>query len=218
MTKYIYNEHLGNFTLTIERKEAKELKPKLRKSNRMLVTKRYEPNALTYQQEHGLTGRVINMYDYFQNAVDVQPRDLNIRLSGIFDLSKVKIKGINPNESEVYQNGVKIANVAILPLTTQLIGNVTWVNPNGEPISCDLYDRRGFKSSTQYYHLDSSMGHQVIYDINGRIKIEIIVMRRDGKPGITSYKLHDYEGADYIFSDEAELWKFFKSELESNNQ
>ena len=40
-------------------------------------------------------------------------------------------------------------------------------------------------------------------------------MAIDGVNHVTSYKLLDYQGANYLFVNEDELWEFFKQELES---
>lgn len=218
MSKYIFNEILSTYFGQAQKREVKHLKPKLRKKSRILVTKHYDTNAYTMQKQYGILGRVINMYDYFQGTIDVPVKDLHVRLSNVFDLSKVKIVGLNPNKSDIYYNGTRIAQVDIAPLTVQIIGNVTWFNTIGEPISRDMYDRRGFKSSTQYFHIDGSLGHQIIYNLEGKPVIEIIMMSVNKKPQLTGYKLLNYDGADYLFANEDELWKFFKSELESENE
>lgn len=218
MSKYIYNEFLSTYFGQEQKQEVKKLRPKLRKKSKTLVTKHYDTNAYTMQNKYGIYGRVINMYDYFQHTIDVPIKDLHVRLSGIFDLSKFKIVGLNPNKSDIYYQGKRIAQVDIAPLTVQIVGTVTWLNQIGDPISRDMYDRRGFKSCTQYFHLDGSLGHQIIYDINGKPVIEIIMMSIDKKPALTGFKLLDYDGADYLFSNEDELWQFFKSELESENE
>lgn len=215
MSKYIYNENLTNYIDRDQRKTFKAIKPKLRNSKRILVTRRYEPYAITYQEQNKIVGRVLNMYDYFQGTVDIPKKDLHIRLSDVFDLKQVKIVGINPNTSHVFYNGTQIAEVSIAPLSVQIIGAITWLNPVGDPISQDIYDRRGFKTSTQYYHLNGNIGHQVIYDKNGHPKLEMIMMAHNGEEQLTSIKLLDYDGADYLFANEDDLWMFFKSELES---
>lgn len=215
MSQYIYNENLTNYFERDQKKTFKSIKPKLRQAKRVLVTRRYEPNAITYQEQNKIVGRVLNMYDYFQGTINVPKKDLHIRLSDIFDLQQVKIVGIDPNTSHVFDKGMKIAEVSIAPLSVQIIGSITWLNSVGEPISQDFYDRRGFKTSTQYYHLNGNIGHQVIYDKDGRPKLEMIMMAHNGEEQLTSLKLLDYEGADYLFANEDELWVFFKSELES---
>ena len=213
--KYIYSDTLTNYHGPEQKAELKRVKPKLRKGNRLLVTKRYETHLHTYVEQKGLLGKVLNMYDYFQKAIEIPVVDLHVRLSDMFDKSIYKIKGIDNNQSDIYINDSKVAEVRIAPLTVQLIGEVIWLNVAGDPVSKDIYDRRGFLSSTQYYHLDGQMGHQVIYDVTGKPVIEVSNMAIDGVNHVTSYKLLDYQGANYLFVNEDELWEFFKQELES---
>lgn len=217
VSNYIFSDILTDYYSNGQKAELKSIRPKLRQSKRMLVTRKYEPNAITYQEQNNLVGRVINMYDYFQGTIANPKEDLHIRLSHIFDLSQVKIVGINADTSKVFKDGNQIAEVQIAPLSVQIIGIVTWLNVAGEPVSRDFYDRRGFKTSTQYFHLTGNIGHQIIYDRNGRPKIEMIMMAINGVEQLTSIKLLGYLGADYLFANENELWEFFKNELKSND-
>lgn len=218
MPKYIYNETLSNTMDSEQKKILKQLKPKLRKPNRVLVTKKYEPNAYTYHNMSKLTTPTLNMYDYFQGATDITPHDLHVRMGGIFNLTTLKVVGISNEKSEIYHDGVHIANVNIAPLTVQLIGEIEWLDAAGNMMSRDFYDRRGFLSSTQYFHINGDLGHQIIYDIAGKPKIILSMMNINGVNSVTGYKLLDYDGADYLFVTEDELWKFFKSELESEGK
>lgn len=195
-----------------------KLKHKLLKGDK-LITRYYEPQAYTYQTENGILGSVINMYDYFQNAVNVPARDLHVRLSGVFPLNDFNIIGINNNQSDIYYHGRKIAEVAIAPSTVQLIGTVSFLDRDGIVTSKDLYDRRGFLSSTQYFDHNGNFGHQVMYDPDGNPKMEIIVMKQaDGQIGTTGIKLLNYQGADYLFDSENSLWDFFVKEIKHQEQ
>ena len=215
MSKFIYDEVIADLSDKVQRDAFKQIKPRLRQKQRVLVTRRYAPQAYTYQKQHNIVGRVINMYDYFQDAIDVQVHDLHIRKTPLIDHKQLKIVGVSPNESDLYHEGTQVAKVDIAPLTVPLIGTITWLNPMGEPASRDFYDRRGFLSSTQYFHRNGNMGHQIMFSPDGTPKMEIICMARDGKEQVTGYKLLNYQGADYLFANEQEVWNFFKAELES---
>lgn len=201
----IYNETLTNCLY----EQQKELNNLNLSSGDILVTKKYEPNSYTYYKD--IKCNVVNMYAYFQKSIDMKPHDLHVRLSGIFDLSKVKIISVDNNQSNIYQNGQLIAHVNIASLTNQLIGSILWLNSNGEKICADIYDRKGFKSSTQYYKLDGSIGNQIFYDIDGNVVLEIIMNNNQ-----LTYKLINYQGNGYLFENEQSLWSFFKSEFNKN--
>lgn len=192
----------------------KRLKSKVRNNKRRILTRYYDTNSYTVFNGTDMYKNVINMYDYFQKAVNTPVTDLFLRTSDLFDKSDVKIVGINNNESHIYRGGDLIAIISFIPGYVQLVNAVMWLNTSGNIISKDIYDRRGFKSSTQYYHLDGSIGHQVFYDLDGNTVMEAIQMSINNTNQLTSIKLLGYDGADYIFINEEELWKFFLSEIE----
>lgn len=196
-----------------DHKALKAYKSKLAKPGRFLVVKAYDPSSYTQYAKYGIEDKVFSMYDYFQHAISFKPKDLHIRLSGVFDLSTFVIKGIDNNRSDVYLEGDKIAEVSIAPETVQLIGDVTFLNQAGLPSSRDIYDRRGFLSSTQYFDINGNLGSQVLYDTNHIPVMEIIVMNKNGRLATTSIKLLNYQGADYLFDNDHSLFEFVKDEL-----
>ncbi len=80
-------------------------------------------------------------------------------------------------------------------------------------VAKDIWDRRGFKSSTQYFHPDGAFGPQVFYDRAGKPKIEITRMNVNGELRNTMYKLLDYQGRAWRFDTENEMFVFFMNEL-----
>ena len=208
-----FDEHLN----LLDHQALKAYRSKLKKPDRYLITKSYDTQAYTQLRKYGLENKVINMYDYFQNTINMPIRDLHVRLSGIFNLKDFKIVGINNNQSDLYDRNTKIAEIKIAPETVQLIGDVNFVNDAGLTTSRDLYDRRGFLSSTQYFDLNGNLGHQIIYNKDKQPVIEIIVMNYNGKLQKTGLKLLNYQGADYLFANEDNLWTFFKDELKQIN-
>lgn len=196
-----------------DRKALKAYKSKLSKPGRFLIIKTYDPSAYTQYAKYGIEDKVFSMYDYFQHTTNFKAKDLHIRLSGVFDLSTFVIKGIDNNRSDVYFEGGKIAEVSIAPETVQLIGDITFLNQAGLPSSRDIYDRRGFLSSTQYFDINGNLGSQVLYDTNHIPVMEIIVMNKDGHLATTSIKLLNYQGADYLFDNDHALFEFVKDEL-----
>lgn len=85
-------------------------------------------------------------------------------------------------------------------------------------IAEDIWDRRGFLSSTQYFHPDGTQGPQIFFDINGTPKLEIIHMNIQGVLNPTMYKLLNYKGKNRRFNREEELFTFFMNEIASQEQ
>lgn len=208
-----FDENLNS----LDHQALKSYRSKLKKPDRYLITKSYDTQAYTQLKKYGLEHKVINMYDYFQSTINMPVRDLHVRLSGVFSLKDFKIVGINNNQSNLYEQNKKIAEIKIAPETVQLIGDVNFVNDVGLTTSRDLYDRRGFLSSTQYFDLNGNLGHQIIYNKDKQPVIEIIVMNYNGKIQKTGLKLLNYQGADYLFANEDNLWAFFKDEIKQTN-
>lgn len=208
-----FDENLNS----LDHQALKSYRSKLKKPDRYLITKSYDTQAYTQLKKYGLEHKVINMYDYFQSTINMPVRDLHVRLSGVFSLKDFKIVGINNNQSNLYEQNKKIAEIKIAPETVQLIGDVNFVNDVGLTTSRDLYDRRGFLSSIQYFDLNGNLGHQIIYNKDKQPVIEIIVMNYNGKIQKTGLKLLNYQGADYLFANEDNLWAFFKDEIKQTN-
>lgn len=216
LTKYIYETTLANLTESAQKKSFAKIKAKLNQPEYILATKSFEPDSYIYQTELDIVSRVINMYDYFQGIVATPIKKLHVHSPELFDHRVLKIVSISPQQSDIYQNGQKIAEVNVASKTTQLVNTITWLNAMGEPASRDFYDSRGFKSSTQYFHLNGNLGHQVMFNLTGQPKMEIITMAIEEQEQVTGYKLLDYQGDDYLFANEAELWQFFQAELANN--
>ncbi len=80
-------------------------------------------------------------------------------------------------------------------------------------VAKDVWDRRGFKSSTQYFHPDGQLGPQIFYNPEGAPKLEIVRMNVNGTLMNTMYQLLDYKGRAWRFNSESELFVFFMNEV-----
>ncbi|MDR9868267.1 accessory Sec system glycosyltransferase Asp1 [Lactococcus cremoris] len=161
---------------------------------------------------------ILNMYDYFQDITDVEVRDMNVRYSSVIDKKTYHIEGIDANKSLIKHAGHIIGEVTIAPSTMGAIGSIDYYNDMGEVVVKDIWDRRGFKSSTQYFHPGEELGSQIFYDNNGKVKIEITHMNVNGVLQPTMYKLLDYKNKIYRFNSEQELFVFFMDELALKNE
>ncbi|TYC48356.1 glycosyltransferase [Weissella muntiaci] len=156
---------------------------------------------------------VLNMYDYFQDVVNVPSKDVNVRYTEIIDKNMYHIEGVDANETLIKHAGKTIAKVHIAPGTIGMIGSMDFLNDMNELVTQDIWDRRGFKSSTNYFHPDGTLGAQVFFDRNGRVKIEVTHMNVGDTLQPTMYKLLDYKGQNYRFNTENQLFTFFMNEL-----
>ncbi|GAB2024897.1 accessory Sec system glycosyltransferase Asp1 [Lactovum odontotermitis] len=179
-----------------------------------ILTRNYNTNSAVDIERVDLEpSDVLNMYDYFQEIVDQPKVDVDIRYTDVVNKNIYHIESIDANESLIKYHGRTIAKVLIAPATVGLIGSIEWYNDNMVVVARDIWDRRGFKSSTQYYHPDGTTGPQVFFDAKGQPKIELTHMNVNGILAPTSWKLLGYQGKDWRFNTEEELFVFFASEL-----
>ncbi|MFC4651392.1 accessory Sec system glycosyltransferase Asp1 [Lactococcus nasutitermitis] len=179
-----------------------------------ILTRNYNPQLAGDLRRVGLSHKdIINMYNYFQEITNTEEKDVDVRYTSVIDKNAYHIEGVDANESLIKHAGRVIAKVNIASATVGLVGSMDYYNDMGAMVAKDIWDRRGFKSSTQYFHPDNTLGAQVFFDYQGKAKIEITHMNINGVLNPTMYKLLDYKGKKYRFNTEQELFIFFMNEL-----
>jgi poly(glycerol-phosphate) alpha-glucosyltransferase len=179
-----------------------------------ILTRNYNTNSVADIERVSVDADdVLNMYDYFQEVEALPKQDVDVRYTDVFNKRIYHIEGVDANESLVKHHGRVIAKVLIAPATVGLLGSIEWYNDNLTVVARDSWDRRGFKSSTQYYHPDGSLGPQVFFNAKVQPKIELTHMNINGILSSTSWKLLDYKGKVWRFNTEEDFFAFFASEL-----
>lgn len=212
---YFVNENIFTLNSGTEFSAIKRLKMfKNHQVEAKILTKNYNPQLSGDLKRVDLThDDVINMYDYFQEVMNVPEKDVDVRYTEKIDKRKYHIEGIDANESLIKHTGQTIAKVLIAPATVGLVGSMEFNDSMNHVIAKDIWDRRGFLSSTQYFHPDGTLGPQIFFDINGTPKLEITHMNIQGILNPTMYKLLNYKGKNRRFNREEELFSFFMNEL-----
>lgn len=184
-----------------------------------ILTRNYNPQLIAdLKRENMKYSDILNMYDYFQETVAIEAKNVNVRYVDVIDKYRYHIEGIDSNESLIKHKGNIIGRVQIAPTTVGLVGTIEFYSAAGDLLAKDIWDRRGFKSSTQYFHPDGSLGPQVFFDLNGKAKLEITRMNINGVLSQTMWKLLDYKGGVRRFDTENELFAFFLQELSQNEE
>lgn len=216
---YFVNENIYTLNSGTEFSAIKRLKMfKNHQVEAKILTRNYNPQLSGDLKRVGLThDDIINMYDYFQEVMNIPEKDVNVRYTEKIDKRKYHIEGIDANESLIKHAGQTIAKVLIAPATVGLVGSIEYNDSMNHIVAKDIWDRRGFISSTQYYHPDGALGPQIFFDIEGKPKLEIIHMNIQGVLHSTMYKLVDYQGKNLRFNTEQELFSFFMNELAHQN-
>ncbi|WDF82974.1 glycosyltransferase [Lacticaseibacillus pabuli] len=179
-----------------------------------LVTRDYNPRLHAELKANGLTDEdCVNMYDYFQGTTHVTPQRQLLRTSPIVDKSQDHIVGVDNNESQLLHHGEVYATVRIAAGTIGEIGEVRYQDRYGNPTATDVWDSRGFKSKTIYYHYDGSVGHELLFNKAGVPVLEISHMNVNGQVLPSQFKLLAYGGQNRAFASENALFTFFLTEL-----
>lgn len=179
-----------------------------------IITRSFNPSLHQEMEKFKVSYKqVINMYDYFQNTLNIPRKPNYLRYSPLVDKREYKIHGIDNNSAYIEKLGQRFAKVSYFPLTFGEIGNVDYYDNFGNITSRDMYDYRGFKSKTIYYHPDGNIGHETLYSPDGIPVMHITHMNIGNQLATTMYKLLNYHGKDYRFNTENDLFTFFLKQI-----
>ncbi|PIO84068.1 hypothetical protein BSQ39_11115 [Loigolactobacillus backii] len=178
------------------------------------VSRNYNRFLYRDLETEGLEHRFsLNMYDYFQGTLNVKRRKQNIRLMDEVPLDEYQVESINPNYSITKHAGRPVGRLNVLPGTVGLTMSVESRDIRGNIVARENWDWRGFKSSCDYFHPDGTVASRTYYNFAGEPVIEETWMRIGKRVAPSMRKLINYEGHDYRFNSENELFKFFLDEL-----
>ncbi len=90
-----------------------------------VLTRNYNPLLIDDLKRVGLEqADVLNMYNYFQEAVAVVPQDIDIRYTEVIDKFDYHIVGIDANESQILHHGKVVGKALVAPATVGLVGSL----------------------------------------------------------------------------------------------
>ncbi|TPR15044.1 hypothetical protein DY052_06345 [Apilactobacillus timberlakei] len=185
--------------------------------NTFILTRNYNPSLHQNMDNYHLNDeQVINMYDYIQSTTHVNKEPNYLRFSSLFDKHKYKINGIDNNHSMIEYHGKNVAKVNFMPLTYGEMGIVSYYDNFNHITSRDFYDYRGFKSKTEYLHMDGKVGHELYYNLDGQVVLEINHMNIDGTVYPTMYQLTKFNGTRHRFRTENEMFAFIMDDICDN--
>lgn len=163
---------------------------------------------------HGLeSANILNMYDYFQEAVGLPRKERPLRLLKSIALQDYHIVGIDNNSSELRYQGRLLGKIEVMPETIGLIGSIEYLDTLGHPMVKEFWDWRGFLSLLETYHPDGSVATKQFLRPDGSVALEVTHMNLNDQIRPTSWKLLDYHGKNYFFDTEDQLYTFFLNEI-----
>jgi poly(glycerol-phosphate) alpha-glucosyltransferase len=212
---YFVSRSIYTFNSGVEHAQAKRtLMFNAHQNPAKYVTRDYNRFWLRDAERVGLDATtVLNMYDYFQGTVDFERVELPVREYSQISLTEYQLVEHGANYSTVDDAGRQIARVNIMPGTVGLMGDIEYYDRFENLTSRDNFDWRGFKSSVDYFHPDGSLGVRRFLNLNGEVVLENLYMNVDGQLQPTMWKLINYQGHDYRFETEDQLFLFFLNEV-----
>lgn len=178
-----------------------------------IVTRQFSNELHQVMNDAGVDDQhFVNLFDYFQEAVNVPSKDVTIQ-----DLH------INPNwQRQTQPNGIdyayfrgghQILYVRRRNNAKKTIINVQYFDHFGKLLNVKWYDVRGFLSVDQVYDWQGKIATENYFTPSGRLAIQLSHLTNKRGKEIKSYHLFGYKGRDYQFTGLDELTSFFLDHL-----
>ncbi len=175
-----------------------------------IITIEYNHMAYDTLVKYGVEYDTINMYDYFQNAVNLKP-------SKPFNIQRYWEESLNYKLEVVsHQLDIIIRNqdnqfIQYARFTTterKKLDFVNHISDNGTIVKHEQYDHRGFLSSVQYYGPHEKCYLHQFYNVQGDIVLEKYYQIENQHLPIMIL-LHKSNGSTVRFKNEDELISYF---------
>lgn len=212
---FFVSENIFTFNSGTEHAQAKRTKLFNRFDyGAIYVTRNYNRFLERDRQAIGLAAKdVLNMYDFYQEITEEPHHDQTVRTLESLPFDEYHLISKGADYSTINHAGREIGRIDIMPGTVGLVNAISWYDLFGNTTVRENYDWRGFKSSIDYFNPDGSLAGQKFLNRQGIPVLEVTHMAVQGKMYPTVFTLLNHQGADYQFSSEDELFRFFLNEL-----
>lgn len=187
------------------------------------VVRGYYPDQHMHLANHGLPDdALLNMYDVFQKATDVETKTVHYRHNPQIDKARYHLDWLDWGMAQARRFGTTYGrNVIDIDLFPGNPGGTTsmlhYVDHNDNTAVTDIWDWRGFKSATRYYQTTGNVSNIIFYTPTGDIAARASFMWQhlEGKPNTewplvqTSLEVLDYDGEHLWFESEMHAWEYF---------
>lgn len=212
---YFINENIFAFNSGTEHSQARRVKMLNQKGAKSkFVTRQY--NRYLDRDRHNLDlelSQIINMYDFFQGTLLRKRQPQSLRTLPSLPMQSYHIESPSPNYSLVKQSGRQIARINVLPATIGLVGEILY-NDRADNITLrENWDWRGFCSSVDRFMPNGQLSSRQFLNLDGEPVLEVTYMLVENQFQPTLWHLIKYQGRDYRFKTENELFIFFLNEL-----
>ncbi|WP_283678542.1 glycosyltransferase [Lentilactobacillus sp. Marseille-Q4993] len=211
---FFVNEYLYGMNSGIEHAEFKRLN--LFKSmgvGAKLVTRMYNPELHRTMINFGLEkDQIVNMFDFFQKAVDIDTKEAKIADANI---NKEYEIDPDPTISKIYRGDILTERMIFMGGTYGQLSTHEYFDKYQNFLRADIWDWRGFKSAVKYYDAERKPIRAEFLDIYGNTVLEASYGSENGTDDdMTMLKLVNYKGQDRLFDSVGDLFTFFLNELD----
>lgn len=176
-----------------------------------IVTRQYSNELHQITAHAGIADNdFVNLFDYFQDARLVSPRDVTIKDLQIDPHWQRKADGINYN---YYRNGHRILYVRRRNDDKKRLINVQYFDHFGKLLKVSWYDIRGFISVEQVYDWKGNIATENYLRPDGTLALQLVHLKGKRDTEIKTYHIFNYRGKDYQFTGLDELARFFYDQL-----
>lgn len=175
-----------------------------------LITQKWNRNLHRPDEQVGtIKGQYINMFDYFQQALDVESKFITLEDIdfGIAPLTYEE-DGENNRIKVSRADGILLGYVHLAP--DKRVDMVIRVDMLGNEYAMDYYDYRGFKSATQWLYMGKNGGNMQWYTPNGKVSLRSFEkLDGQGNGAGSGYLMTTKEGKLHQIDNFHQLFKFF---------
>ncbi len=180
-----------------------------------VLTRDYNRYQAKHLKELGIAeDKVVNMFDFFQNAVNIPHAQPTIHDLPQIPAEAYEIQPHGSNFNELRDGGKLLAHQQVMPETFGQVDYIRYYDQYGNYSTIEYYDVRGFKTMEQYFHPNGQVAYEFWYKPSGERVVEAIYMFGPDKKEVinTSWHVNDFKGASYELDNIDQLFSLFLNE------
>lgn len=165
----------------------------------------------------------INMFDYYQDAMDYSDSERkenevkNILHSIVKLFGSVKQQKIG-NEINLFHQDRLVAKVILFHDNKNSVSNLQMFDDQGHIIRDDGYDTRGFLSITSYYGQRGGVSSEDVYDVQGKVVIQFLYHEQPNSNIEQTAIILNSNKTKYVFHTLVDFTAFFYDEIANKDK
>ncbi|MCF6160358.1 accessory Sec system glycosyltransferase Asp1 [Furfurilactobacillus milii] len=181
-----------------------------------LVTRMFNPQLHRFIADLPINDEsIINMFDFFQDAVNLTPKKALIadaKINPEYEVSP------DSTVSKSYKGDRLVNRIIFMAGTYGQLDTVEYFDRYQNLTKAEVWDWRGFKSCTKYYDINKHLIHEEYFNTQGSPVLEFGYSNVDSNPeNITFIQLTSRDGYKRYFENIDELFTYFLQQLDQSS-